>query len=362
MRPKQDLIPQVTRKNKTEFLITLWYENKRYRYSNGKPIEVNISPNKAEVKLRKRQAEVLCAAYTMAIENGWRPARSRSKPTSLEELSNQALEKKLSLGYSKTYKRDLIYTHKKWMNYLKQEQLMDKPISDLKISVVSDFIRNHSPSDSGMIKLRGNLSSLLQEELGIHNVQIKFSKIKLPKKVQTLHKPISDLEAVFNELQAYNENLYLCCLMTYSMLLRPHREVRSLRFKDFDSDYKTLSLDGSRVKSKRNRIVPVPSRIKEILVARETNRDANIFSQNNKEFNDDYFKTLWSRYKNNSMLIEPEQTLYSFRHTGAIEVFKKTGSLHKLQQLMDHSDMKVSLTYLRGLEVKQLDVEDLPNL
>jgi len=29
---------------------------------------------------------------------------------------------------------------------------------------------------------------------------------------------------------------------------------------------------------------------------------------------------------------------------------------------MGHSDMKVSLTYLRGLEVKQLNVEDLPNL
>ena len=34
----------------------------------------------------------------------------------------------------------------------------------------------------------------------------------------------------------------------------------------------------------------------------------------------------------------------------------------KLQQVMGHSDMKVSLTYLRGLEVKQLDVEDLPEL
>ena len=28
---------------------------------------------------------------------------------------------------------------------------------------------------------------------------------------------------------------------------------------------------------------------------------------------------------------------------------------------MDHSDMKVSLTYLRGLEVKQINVEDLPD-
>ena len=61
-------------------------------------------------------------------------------------------------------------------------------------------------------------------------------------------------------------------------------------------------------------------------------------------------------------LLERDQTLYSFRHTGAIKVFEKTGSLLKLQQVMGHSDMKVSLTYLRGLEVKQLDVEDLPVL
>jgi hypothetical protein len=44
-----------------------------------------------------------------------------------------------------------------------------------------------------------------------------------------------------------------------------------------------------------------------------------------------------------------------------VKVFEKTGSLLKLQQVMGHSDMKVSLTYLRGLEVKQLDVADLPD-
>jgi len=60
--------------------------------------------------------------------------------------------------------------------------------------------------------------------------------------------------------------------------------------------------------------------------------------------------------------VQPSVTLYSLRHTGALRVFEKTGSLQKLQQVMGHSDMKVSLTYLRGLEVKQLDVEDLPEL
>ena len=80
------------------------------------------------------------------------------------------------------------------------------------------------------------------------------------------------------------------------------------------------------------------------------------------EHNPCYFKGIWTKYKKQSELISKKQTLYSFRHTGAIKVFEKTGSLLKLQQVMGHSDLKVSLTYLRNLEVKQLDVEDLPDL
>jgi len=43
-------------------------------------------------------------------------------------------------------------------------------------------------------------------------------------------------------------------------------------------------------------------------------------------------------------------------------VYEKTGSLTVLQQVMGHADLKTSLTYLRGLEVKQLDVEHLREL
>ena len=74
----------------------------------------------------------------------------------------------------------------------------------------------------------------------------------------------------------------------------------------------------------------------------------NIFSNKPQPLNKDYFKTLWSRFKKQSNLIEQGQTLYSFRHSGAIEIFKRTGSLTKLQKAMGHSSINVSLTYLRG--------------
>ena len=61
-------------------------------------------------------------------------------------------------------------------------------------------------------------------------------------------------------------------------------------------------------------------------------------------------------------MIEDNQTLYSFRHTGAIDVFQRTGSLTKLQQVMGHSNMTVSLRYLRNLELPTLTMEDMPVL
>ena len=98
------------------------------------------------------------------------------------------------------------------------------------------------------------------------------------------------------------------------------------------------------------------------LNSRVDNPNEYLLSNNGNAYSKDYLSVLWKRYKAQSKLNLDGITLYSFRHTGAIRVFEKTGSLLKLQQVMGHSDMKVSLTYLRGLEVKQLDVEDLPEL
>ena len=58
--------------------------------------------------------------------------------------------------------------------------------------------------------------------------------------------------------------------------------------------------------------------------------------------------------------MDKDITIYSFRHSGAIEIFKRTGSLTKLQRAMGHSSLQVSLTYLRGLEVTELKEEDMP--
>ena len=154
--------------------------------------------------------------------------------------------------------------------------------------------------------------------------------------------------------------MYLCCLLTYGCLLRPHREVRELKWKDFSKDLNFISLYGDRNKSGHNRIVPVPYYVKEVLKKNEDH--LNIFSATEQAFEADYFKTLWGRFKKRSALLESDQTLYSFRHTGAIEIYKRTGSIEKLKAAMGHSNVIVSLTYLRGLDVAELQEEDMPKI
>ena len=146
--------------------------------------------------------------------------------------------------------------------------------------------------------------------------------------------------------------------MTYGCLLRPHRQVRELTWGDFSNDLSFITLSVYRNKSGRNRIVPISSFIKHFL--HKKGLDDNIFTGEQKSRNPYYFKTLWSRFKKQRRVFKKGQTLYSFRHSGAIDIFKRIGSITKLQKAMDHSTINVSLTYLRGLEVSELTENDMP--
>ena len=89
MRVKQELVPQVTNKSKTKYLISFWYENKRFRFSNGQPIDLDLSPNIYPLKDRLRQAEVLCSAYTIAIRDGWKPTPLNDRLTTIDSISKK---------------------------------------------------------------------------------------------------------------------------------------------------------------------------------------------------------------------------------------------------------------------------------
>ena len=345
--PKSSLsYPKVCKHKDGRYYLNFNLNSKRYRLFNGKRINSSLAPNSYPPRLRRNKAMMLAKEiYDYLLSNDY----SFTKPLSSIEQFDFLIASKLKEPLSKTYKKTLT----KLVSCLRNELVSKGGISkQFLINIPSKYINNTSYNTT-----RRHLNVLVNY-LHEYGFDIQKSNLKTRKQNETLHKPINDIKNLLDEVYYFNKNLHLCCLLTYCCLLRPHQEIRQLKWSDFSEDLSIISLSGSKVKSKRNRVVPVPIYIRELLIKGQPNH--NIFTDTIRPLNESYFKTLWGRFKKVSNLIEQGQTLYSFRHSGAIEIFKRTGSLTKLQKAMGHSSINVSLTYLRGLEIAELKEEDMP--
>jgi integrase len=321
----------------------------RHRYWNGKAIDVNLKSVKNSTLLK--------AAFELKLLKGWKPKPKEIKVKAKQLTVIQALEKgiqtKIAQRCSERFIKDAKRVVTLWRRYEVAYNRRNLTLDNLKLSDISGFLIRPNWSPKTQRTVKSTLSPLLNE-FKPNLVQ----SVKLKKPISTLHKPIDKINEILIHIKEYNSHLHLCCLMTYGCLLRPHREIRELTWGDFSEDLKYIHLSGNRNKSGRNRIVPVPTYIRDLLIKGEPHH--NIFSNKFQPLNQDYFKTLWTRFKKQSKILEQGQTLYSFRHSGAIEIFKRTGSITKLQKAMGHSSINVSLTYLRGLEIAELKEEDMP--
>ena len=337
------------RKSKSLPIIIIYCDGKRHRYWCGKAIDLDITSADNPTLLK--------SAFELKLREGWRPKPKKKEvkevPVTVIKALKQGVEMKIAQGCSERFIKDAKRIVTLWKRYESEQHLKSLTLDKLQPSHIRNFLVRPNWSAKTQRTVKSTLSPLLSE-FKPHLVQ----SVKLKKPTSTLHKPFDNINEILEAIKVYNKQLYLCCLMTYGCLLRPHREIRELTWSDFSDDLKYIHLSGSRNKSGRNRIVPVPSYIRDILVKGE--RDNNIFSNKRQPLNQDYFKTLWGRFKRQSNILEQDQTLYSFRHSGAIEIFKRTGSITKLQKAMGHSSINVSLTYLRGLEIAELKEEDMP--
>ena len=331
--------------------VNVYVNGKRFRFANGKSINVDL---KASENL-----DLLQSAFELKLLEGWRPETRKipknvKKSQSFIEELTESVNAVQSGHYSYHHKRDCRWVLKEWTAYSSKKNLNASCRKDLRKEDFTSFVNQSKWSKRTQKNVLTTLKCLIKDE------RLKSVKIKRPS--TTLHKPIKDIQSLLNDIKQYNDSLYLCCLLTYGCLLRPHQEIRLLKWSDVDLDRGLISLSGSRNKSGRNRIVPVPNYIKAELADRYTKRDRYVLRDSLKPYSRDYLKVLWRRYKQQSSCLEDGVTLYSFRHSGSVKVFEKTGSLQKLQQVMGHSTLQVSLSYLRNLEVNNLDVEDLPEL
>jgi len=268
--------------SKSQSIIIIYYNETRHRYWNGNAINVNIKS--------KDNPPLLKAAFELKLREGWRPKPKKREvkevPITVIKALKQGVETKIAQGCSERFIKDAKRIVTLWKRYESDQQLKNITLDKLQPLHIKNFLVRPNWSAKTQRTVKSTLSPLLSE-FKPRLVQ----SVKLKKPTSTLHKPFDNIYEILEAIKASNKQLYLCCLMIYGCLLRPHREIRELTWSDFSDDLKYIHLSGNRNKSGRNRIVPVPTYIRELLIKGEPHH--NIFSGKPQPLNKDYFKTLW---------------------------------------------------------------------
>lgn len=350
-------------------------DGKRIKEYNGGKINANIKPNLAKT-VRKRTALLndLYYAIKKALENGEYPLQKTSDNLlTTEYVLSEALKQKRLLKLNHNYLRNLERVYNDFIAFLSNEERIGD-INTVLQSRIQEFLLKFNSSGTYYMNKRRDLAILFSQVSKHFGIQVpNVKETNRLKSKPSLHKIYTDeqLKNLLNYLKANHYNLFVCCLISYGCLLRPHREIRLLTKGHFKNSGSEIHLSAKENKSGRHRIVFVPEYVKQAVLPliQDIGLEDNIFSKEAIPLNEAYFSTAFKRIHTKMAklgLVEKGQTLYSFRHTSAISIYRATKNLHLLQQLMAHSDMVVTQKYLRGLgfheneEIKQY-IPDIPS-
>ncbi|NDK54787.1 tyrosine-type recombinase/integrase [Pontibacter fetidus] len=358
--------------------ISFYFNGRRCRYYNGKAINISCFPNTSKTHTeRGRLLKRLLREYTRTLLKGWTPEAKQSQPLpkpvhlSLVELLARIVKEVETSAYSRTYKRDITSVKEKFKEFIEAEGKQHILTSQVTSADIERFLQQFSSSGTYYQNKRRTLaavfSKLVKQGYCQSNPVLATSKRKAKAVLHQAYTP-DQLSKVLPFLQEHYPNLFLCALLMYGVLLRPHQEIRLLQRRHFNKTLSQLTLEGSENKSGRIRTMPVPVYVREELQRRGVDQlqpDNYIVSGTGVPYNESYFNTMWSRAKNKMLLkrlINVNQTLYSFRHAASVNVFGRTQNLKLLQQLLGHTSLTTSLTYLRSLGMIQIDHSVMPEL
>lgn len=340
----------------------------RYRLYSGASLNIQIYPNKAaSITERNKLLSKLLFEINKTFETGYTPEIvDKNEPKKVEKVvviksTEQAFRdvefEKMRSPLSHDYKKELKRLVDDFLKFLTKNEKSDD-IRNLEQQRVEDFLNQHKATSTYYMGRRRMLSVFFAEFIRKKLITDNLSKNTPRLKTKAaLHKIYTkeQLTAILQFLKANNEDLYICCLLAYCCMLRPHQEIRLLKRKHFNDSFSLISLSGAENKSGRVRVVSIPEYLQPLIKQRLSsvhNPEINLFTLTQSTYNDYYFNLIWSRLKPamyKQGILQKDQTIYSFRHTAAVDVYNRTKDIHIIQQLMGHSTMIVTLNYLRGL-------------
>lgn len=353
----------------TNAYIEFYLHGVRIREYSGKRLGLKLSPNKASnLRERAQLLTQLRSAVIEALNSETYPGQIiEPEPEvvyTLDHILREALNLKLGTNLSSSYKRDLQYTFDQLILFLRPEE-KEASLEQLPARRIEAFLDLFNSSNTYYMSKRTTLAALFSTAIrisgGTSNPVVNTPRKKIKAYLNFAYRP-EQIKPLLAFLQEQAPELYLCCLLTYASWLRPHIEIRNLRREHFSQDLTTVTLSGTENKGGKVRVVYIPEYAVKVLTGMMEGLAPtdNLFSRTATSFNRDYFKTVWNRLRADMLkqgLIQQNQTIYSFRHTAAIQMYQKKKDIYLLQKMLGHSSILVTQKYLRSLG--EVDIQEL---
>ena len=163
-------------------------------------------------------------------------------------------------------------------------------------------------------------------------------------------------ERILKHLQAVNPKLFLHCLFIYFTGIRPRSELVKIKVGDIFWAKKKIAVSGEFAKNHKTQYVGL---CKEFLPyiqhLKELPPSQYIFHRKRDKFKPAGCNTYgqWFREELDYLGYSREYQLYSWKHTGAVEVYQATKDIVALQHWARHTDIRTTQLYIR-----QLGIED----
>ncbi|SMP86054.1 Site-specific recombinase XerD [Epsilonproteobacteria bacterium SCGC AD-308-E02] len=204
-----------------------------------------------------------------------------------------------------------------------------------------------------MIQLKALLNA------GGSTVKVKIDKVNASIKKRYFTQ--DELDIIFDMAQRIHPELHFFTKMLLYTGQRP-KNVLEVKVDDIHLDRSVI--DFGEIKGQEEAEIPISKKLRPLLEKWIQDREGNLF-----QLSQDYLQELSQEifdvfnkplYKKDGMSAEEEKqarkeayktkrhrwaSFYGLRHTTAVNIIKNTGSVYKAQQMLRHSDIKMTMIY-----------------
>lgn len=332
-------------------------KRKLFRYKMG----INYLETKKE---RILEGNAIILAFSTKLQGGWNPLTNeieeargdKTVPDALDEIMNIKTAY-LTKESKRTYKNQL-NLFKKWLDRKGYDHLYAQNFTSDHAQQYCDWMLGvkrycGKTYNSYLTTLNGFFKEIVKRKYAEAN---PFDGIKMVREEVGKNVTYSENEEkLFETIRNEDPDFYFATRFVRYCFLR-RTELTRMQVKHINWQAKTIIVPSGNAKSRVQDSVTIPKTLEKLIQKHgllELDPEMYLFG---KEFKPSLKKlkrlddlTDYQRVVNRRLKIKKECTFYSWKHTGAVELYQRTKDVYVVMRQCRHSDIKMTMRYLRSL-------------